>query len=190
LSWPPDSDLINRAQKGSVDALQTLIEACQDRLYRFLISHCQRKEDAEDALQETWLNVQRYLYSYNPKWRFSTWLFRIALRTIRHSQQNVTHLVETNAISTEKGPLEQCLELDHKRNLWLLAQDCLNPDQFSTLWLYYAEDLDTGEIAIALERNKAWVKVVLFRARRILQQALKAQTLFHSSQPSNTQIKS
>ena len=35
--------------------------------------------DAEDALQDTLINAYRYLHSYDSRWRFSTWLFRIAI---------------------------------------------------------------------------------------------------------------
>lgn len=75
-----DEQLVEAALAGSVDAFGELAGRYQERLFRFLLTRCATRADAEDALQDTFLNAFRYLDSYRPRWRFSTWLYRIAIR--------------------------------------------------------------------------------------------------------------
>ena len=72
--------MIALAKQGSVSAFSELVENYQERLLRFLVTRCRSRADAEDAIQDTFINAFRYIGSYNPRWKFSTWLFRIALR--------------------------------------------------------------------------------------------------------------
>ena len=72
--------LIDAAKAGSADAFADLVLRYRDRLLRFLLTRCASYADAEDALQDTLINAYRYLHSYDPRWRFSTWLYRIAIR--------------------------------------------------------------------------------------------------------------
>ena len=48
----------------------------------------------------------------------------------------------------------------------------LGDQQFTALWLYYGEEFDVAEVARAVGRSRAWVKVNLHRARRKLGEAL------------------
>ncbi|MCH5378083.1 MAG: hypothetical protein JJ992_29345, partial [Planctomycetes bacterium] len=72
--------LIAAAKAGSADAFADLARRYRDRLLRFLVTRCTSVADAEDALQDTLINAYRYIHSYDPRWRFSTWLYRIAIR--------------------------------------------------------------------------------------------------------------
>lgn len=72
--------LIDAAKAGSADAFAGLVRSYRDRLLRFLLTRCASYAAAEDALQDTLINAYRYLKSYDPRWRFSTWLYRIAIR--------------------------------------------------------------------------------------------------------------
>ena len=74
--------LIVQAKAGSVEAFTDLVESYRGRLFRYLLSRCNNYADAEDALQDTLINAYKYLHSYNPQWRFSTWLYRIAIRNL------------------------------------------------------------------------------------------------------------
>ena len=75
-----DLELIEAAKHGSVDAFTELVHAYRERLLRFLVTRCASFADAEDALQDTMINAYRYIRSYDARWRFSTWLYRIAIR--------------------------------------------------------------------------------------------------------------
>ncbi|NJN40724.1 MAG: hypothetical protein HC807_07785 [Gammaproteobacteria bacterium] len=75
-----DEQLAKAAQGGSSTAFDELVERYQCRLLRFLLGRCRSRADAEDALQDSFMNAYRYLHSFDTDRRFSTWLYRIALR--------------------------------------------------------------------------------------------------------------
>ena len=58
--------------------------------------------------------------------------------------------------------------------MWGLARRALPGPQFQTLWLRYAEDMSVAGIAQVLRKTQTHVKVLLFRARRVLARELRA----------------
>lgn len=73
-----DEQLMERVQQGDIRAFEALFEGWRARLFAFLVRRCGDAEAAEDLLQETWLRVVRSRERFDPRRRFSTWLFQIA----------------------------------------------------------------------------------------------------------------
>jgi RNA polymerase sigma-70 factor (ECF subfamily) len=162
-----EEQLIALAKEGSVSAFSELVEHYQERLLRFLVTRCRSRADAEDAIQDTFINAFRYIGSYKSRWKFSTWLFRIALRNAaRVSEQ--TELLDSDVPASTAGPLEACIIASERENLWLTARRMLSADAYSAMWLRYAEDMSVKDIARTLERPTSWTKVTLMRSRRRL----------------------
>jgi RNA polymerase sigma-70 factor (ECF subfamily) len=162
-----EEQLIVSAQEGSVAAFSKLVEMYQERLLRFLLLRCSSRADAEDAIQDTFINAHRYIRSYNPRWRFSTWLFRIALRNASRIRQQ-DGVLDEHAQGETADPLEACIIASERENLWLIAKRTLATDAYSAMWLRYVEDMSVKEIAHALEKPLSWTKVTLMRSRRRL----------------------
>ena len=157
-----EHELVARAANGCRQSFTALVQHYRDRLYRFLALRCGNRADAEDAVQEAFAAAWRYLPSYDSRWRFSTWLYRIGL----------THLPRPGPSG---GPPPDALEADvdvlaavEAGNVWRLAREHLSADALSALWLRYGEDMSIREIAGAMSRSPAWVKVSLLRSRRRL----------------------
>lgn len=161
--------------EGSHAAFGELVERYQERLLRFLIARSPSREDAEDALQEAFVNAFRYLESYDPRWRFSTWLYRIAGRDASRIAARRQHAGEEEWRDAV-DPLEACIAASRRENLWLTAKRQLSPEAFDAMWLRYAEDLPVSEVARAMARPETWTRVVLLRARRRLEKALRGET--------------
>jgi len=162
-----ESALIAAAQRGSVTAFTALVAAHRTRLLRFLVTRTLSYADAEDALQDTLINAFRYLGSYDPKWRFSTWLYRIAINNVTRQHGPETMDVG-DLVAQERGPLEHCIAAAERENLWLSAKRLFKDDVFAAMWLRYAEDMSVNDIAAILERSVSWTKVNLLRARQQL----------------------
>ncbi|HET6630111.1 MAG TPA: sigma-70 family RNA polymerase sigma factor [Woeseiaceae bacterium] len=166
-----DEELVTAALEGSTPAFAELVQRYQQRLLRFLLTRCATRADAEDALQDTFLNAYRYLASYRPQWRFSTWLYRIAMRNAARKRGGET-LPYTDCPDESADPLAACMRDSERDNAWQAAGRLLTPEAQSALWLRYVEDLPIREVARALGRSQAWTKVTLMRSRRRLQSAL------------------
>jgi RNA polymerase sigma-70 factor (ECF subfamily) len=166
-----ETALIAAAKRGSVRAFSELIAGYRVRLLRFLLTRASSYADAEDILQDTLINAYRYLQSYDAKWRFSTWLYRIALNNIARTRS----LAVDDAIDVadlgdaESGPLELCIAAAERQNLWVTAKRVLNEDAYTAMWLRYVEDMSVNDIAAVLDRSISWTKVNLMRARKELE---------------------
>lgn len=168
-----DEQLVERALRGNEQAFAELVTRYQERLLRFLQTRCRDRDSAEDALQDAFVDAWRYLDSFNPRWRFSTWLYRIA---IRRAQAASAGTRDTDSLLPEPqaDPLEHCIRGDERDNLWRLARRTLSADACTALWLHYVEELPQREVARALQRSLPWTKVTLLRARRRLRAAMSA----------------
>lgn len=159
--------LISAAKAGSAEAFADLVNSYKIRLLRFLLTRCSSHADAEDALQDTFIAAYRYLHSYDPRWRFSTWLYRIAIRNAQKIRSE--NVVEFGDLSDEESdPLLHCIAASETENLWLCARRVLKDDVFTATWLRYAEDMSINDISKALDRSDSWTKVNLMRARKAL----------------------
>ncbi len=167
-----EQQLIDAAKAGSADAFADLVKHYRVRLLRFLLTRCASHADAEDALQDTMIAAYRYLHSYDPRWRFSTWLYRIAIRNAQKIRS--ANIVELGDLSDEESdPLLHCIAASETENLWLSARRVLNDNVFAATWLRYAEDMSINDISKALDRSESWTKVNLLRARKALDIELK-----------------
>src|SRR5881396_2744931 len=79
---PTDEELIAAVAGGDGRALETLIGRYERGLFQFIHRHTGGR-DVEDLYQETWLRVVRAATRFDPRRRFSTWLFQIALNLCR-----------------------------------------------------------------------------------------------------------
>ena len=134
---------------------------------RFLLTRCSTYADAEDALQDTLINAYRYIHSYDARWRFSTWLYRIAINNA--ARLKAPEVVELGELRDEESdPLLQCIGESDTENLWVTARRLLNDEVFAAMWLRYAEDMSVNDISQALDRSVSWTKVNQLRGRRAL----------------------
>lgn len=166
-----DEELVDATLNGSAAAFAEVVERYQERLLRFLLTRCATRADAEDALQDTFLNAYRYLPSYRPRWRFSTWLYRIAIRNASR-RRGPGELSYQDHADDAADPLDACIRHSDRVNIWLAASRLLTPDARAALWLRYVEDMSIREVARALGRSQTWTKVSLLRSRRRLKAAL------------------
>ena len=164
-------ELIDAAKRGSVDAFTELVHGYRDGLLRFLLTRCASHADAEDVLQDTFINAYRYLATYNPQWRFSTWLYSIAIRNA--SKLRTSNVAGIDDISDDASdPLAHCIAESERSNLWRSAKRLLSDEVFAAMWLRYVEDMSVKDIATVLERSSSWTKVNLLRGRRTLEAEL------------------
>lgn len=63
---------------GDARAFATLVQRHRGPVFNFILRFVQQRQRAEDVLQETWLKVVRSSSEYEPKARFTTWVFTIA----------------------------------------------------------------------------------------------------------------
>lgn len=172
------------AQAGSVPAFEALVARFEAPLYRFLFVRTRDAAAAEDLTQDSFLRAWQNLARYDPRWRFSTWLYTLAERlcvSARRSSGKGPRVLasefELGAVPAGVDPSHAAAARDEGRALWETAARVLRPEERSALWLRYAEDLSAEEIGAVLGRPAVTVRVLLFRARGRLAAALEEQGL-------------
>lgn len=161
-----DEQLVDDALAGNDAAFGELVERYRGRLLRFLVTRAASRDDAEDALQDALVNAYRYLGSFDRRWRFSTWLYRIAIREAAGRRHGPA--AEAPPAEAAEDPLAACIAASERENLWLTARQRLPAETCAALWLHYVEDLSLADVGRALDRSLPWVKVALHRGRRRL----------------------
>src|SRR5690348_3514057 len=69
---------VARLRRGDLDALATLVQRYQHRLYRYLLRLVRQPAEAEDLFQQTWLRVAGQIRRFDPHRNFDAWLFTLA----------------------------------------------------------------------------------------------------------------
>jgi RNA polymerase sigma-70 factor (ECF subfamily) len=177
---PTDKELAARAAAGSRSAFEELISRYSLRLFQFLRSRSGSDEDVEDLVQETFLKAYRNIGRYDPRWKFSTWLFTAAVRLSisRHRSlgRKPLSLDSEGPEHPAPGPQEVLIRKEEAQkagNIWFLART-LKPSEYEVLWLRYAEGMPMKDIAQAMKKSQVGVRVLLHRSRLKLGKKLRA----------------
>jgi RNA polymerase sigma-70 factor (ECF subfamily) len=75
---PTDRELVERSQQGDGSAFATLVERHQRQLFRLALRMTGSEADANEVLQEAFLNAWQKLPNFRGEAQFSSWLYRIA----------------------------------------------------------------------------------------------------------------
>jgi RNA polymerase sigma-70 factor (ECF subfamily) len=76
-----ENDLVRQAKEGNREALAELVSRYSDKIYNLALRILRNREDAEDVLQETFLQVLRKLDTFDERSTFFTWIYRIGTNT-------------------------------------------------------------------------------------------------------------
>jgi len=175
-----DRKLIEAVQASNKQAFGHLIRRHQKRLFRFVHGMTRSFDLTEDIVQESFIKAYKALDKFRLEMDFYPWLSTIArnltLNTIRKEkkQESLDTLAETgfDPESTDLGPLESLLDNDGQKrfNRALMAL----PNKYRTVFvLRHLEDMDYSQIASHLKIPPGTVDSRLYRARKMLYEALK-----------------
>ncbi|MEK6325101.1 MAG: RNA polymerase sigma factor [Acidobacteriota bacterium] len=151
-----------RAQSGDREALNDLLKAVQEPLYRYILSLARDEHLAEDVLQEVFIRIYRKLRWLREPDVFRSWAYRIATReTLRRLKRErrwddqVRDEATLQAIPTP--PSREELAADRIEHLsQSLAK--LSPASRAVVVLYYLHEMSLGEVAGVLEIPLGTVK--------------------------------
>lgn len=165
-----DSELVSRTLEGDTRSYEELVRRYERLVGRVLYPYARRETSVEDLVQETFLRAYDRLETFNPDYRFKTWLLAIAnnlgVDTLRRRRELVEFNPEVHAGSSG-GPEGAALETDRARAVQAAIMTL--PETYSVpLILRYTEDMSYAEIAEVLGITVPAVKSRLFRARNML----------------------
>jgi len=177
--------LIREAAAGDQDAAEMIIRAHQRSVYAYLLRLSGRPETAEDIAQEAFVRVLTNLDRFDPRYRFSTWLFTIARRLYvnacqKHKPSYDTEIVDAwrSNLDGPERPVNDAGTGDWTRDSinWALQQ--LSTQQREILVLFHQLDWPIAVIAQHVGMPEGTVKSHLHRGRRKMRKILADQEQF------------
>lgn len=169
------NELVRRAHGGCADSCTELSRRFRPRLVKLLVVQFGGQySDAEDLAQEALARAFQHFDRFDPRYRFSTWLYTIAIRLahdVARSQRRRPRQVSLNDVDcVARSPTvaSQVQQQEDIGNLWAIAKRVLSEDQYTAMWLRYGEDLSAVEVAKVMRKSRIGVRVLLHRARLAL----------------------
>jgi len=161
-----DAELAARAAKGETRAFEALMRRHNRTLFRTARAILRDDAEAEDALQEAYIQAYRSLASFRAEAKLTTWLARIvANEALMRLREQVMDNDIDNApqASMERSEMRRLLE----------AQIDALPEAYRAVFVLRAvEELSVEETAAVLDLAPPTVRTRLFRARSLLREAL------------------
>jgi RNA polymerase sigma-70 factor, ECF subfamily len=173
------TEAIARARAGDAEAWGELYHEYAPAIFRFCRRAMPTREDAEDATMEIFMKLKGKLGQYDTTRSFSAWLYKVAanhcwdiLRRRRIRQDKETEDVESVPLEhPEPSQLEKLIEQRSSEEVRKALEKMGARARMALVMRYYS-DMSYDEIADALGVRRAFVGVVLLRARHELRQAL------------------
>jgi RNA polymerase sigma-70 factor (ECF subfamily) len=183
----PDAELALRAARGDQAAFERIMRRHNRTLFRTARAILRNDEEAEDALQEGYLQAYGAMAGFRGDAKLSTWLARIvanqALQRLRKRERRAeilplqqsgsveADLEEAADVKTDNGP-EAAAQSGELRRALETQIDAL-PDSYRAVFMLRAvEELTVEETAAILGIPQATVRSRFFRARSLLREAL------------------
>jgi RNA polymerase sigma-70 factor (ECF subfamily) len=184
-----DFDLIQAINSGEVDKFQDLVKRYEAKLYNFSLRMCRDPSDAEDMIQDTFLNVFRYLKNFRYEAKFKNWLYKVAASTCFKKRRKSKFAPDKELSLEEFLPNDEAEKPDHVPEWALMPLDKLLNEELAgvinetiitlpkkyrmVILLRDIEGFSTTETAQILNLSPSNVKVRLHRARLYLREKLK-----------------
>lgn len=183
----PDEELMVRIAKGDQYAFRTLVERHQSSMLNLIYRFIGDIAKSQDLAQEVFLRVWQTAKRYEPKAKFTTWLYRIAtnlcLNELKASRRKKwIRLFHVDTEGQDRGgedfsdespsPEEMLLTRERDREITEALQS-LPENQRMAIILKRYDDLSYEEISRILNCSVSAVESLLVRAKRNLQQKLK-----------------
>ena len=176
---PTDEEVVARVCAGDTQEFEILMRRYNQRLFRAARSILRNDADAEEAVQQAYLNAYRHLAQFEGRARFSTWLTRIAVHEALARRRRER---DKSAASDEEGHVNNVASAtpDPERQAYVVQVGALLeaalaelPDGYRRVFmLREVEGLNTAETAQHLHLSEGTVKTRLHRAKDLLQRKL------------------
>jgi RNA polymerase sigma-70 factor (ECF subfamily) len=165
-----DSTTVRRCLEGDPDAFRTLVERYQGRALAHAIGIIGNRDDAQDAVQDAFLNAHRALRTFDRERVFYSWFYAILRNCCykllaRRRTDAVDHPLRLDLLEAPGVAVDDRLAIER-------ALAALSPTDREIVMLRHLDGLSYAELAASLEVPLGTVMSRLFNARKRLRDGL------------------
>jgi RNA polymerase sigma-70 factor (ECF subfamily) len=168
----PDADLVARCLRGEIEAFEPLVLRYQRALFNVAWRMLGDREDARDVVQGAFVKAWQNLASFDPKYRFFSWMYRIVVNESLNARTRRRPLEPLIADLPAPGGPEEALRRRERADGLQEGLLGLGEDDRQVIVLRHFAEMSYAEIAETLGVPEKTVKSRLHEARRRLGRAL------------------
>ncbi len=147
-----EDELIRQIQMGRRECLDELVELYYPLILRYCLWHMPNRESAQDATQETFLKLVRFIDRYHPRGQFKAFLYRIAANTCidimrKNSSPELSIEAFTGLALSAEYQQENGFQAAEDRQQLTAVLAGLEPEQRELILLRYGQELTLREIS-------------------------------------------
>jgi RNA polymerase sigma-70 factor (ECF subfamily) len=171
-------DVLEKAREGDHSAFRAIVQAHSRDVFRLAFRITRNEEDAEDAVQETFLRAFRKIDGFEARANFGTWLYRVTANTAIDVLRRRRRVADRSAPLLEDAPIgtspsqESVVFQGQVRERVETALAGLSDLERTAFVLRHFEDMSLAEVSESLDTTVSAVKQALFRAVRKLRKRL------------------
>ena len=187
LSDLSDEALMLRVKDGNHDAFSELLRRYERQLTVFFLRQLGDEDGARDLLMDTFLRIYKAAYRYEPRAKFSTYIYQVARNLIINEAQKrafrkTDSLDQINEesnvqIAVEDPDPEQVLSRREQQLMVQQALEELPEDQRTILILVEYQDLSYERVAQIMNCSVGTVKSRMHRARQKVREWMESHEL-------------
>ena len=173
MSEPHDTKLMERCSKGDRQAFELLVVRYEKPVFNAAYRMLNSPDDARDVTQTVFLKVFEHLDQYDPRYRFFSWIYRIALNESINwlKKSGRTDALEIDPADPSGGPENEASNAQLSEGMQQALMS-INPDYRAVIILKHLLGCSYHEISEVLEIPEKKVKSRLYTARQLLQENL------------------
>ena len=173
MSKPDDTDLVQLSRTGDNKAFEKLLIRYEKPVYYAAYRMLDNAEDAKDVTQTVFLKAYEHLDDFNPRYRFFSWVYRIALNESVNCLNKRSRSEQLDREpETETGRPDAAMEEEIRHRQIQTALMTIKPDYRAVIVLKHFMDCNYMEISEILEIPEKMVKSRLYSGRQLLKEAL------------------
>lgn len=190
-----DEELIEKIKDGRIDLFEVIVSRYQRKLINYIYRMISNVDSAMELSQEVFIKVFNSLDKYNPSYKFTTWIHRIASNatidwmrkkkidaySIDNNDHDDAPPMSQQLPSSELGPLEK-LEMRQLQSRIENAIDELPFIYKQLIVLRHLNELSYEQIADTVDLPLGTVKNRIFRGREMLKAKLQADFIKHKEE--------
>lgn len=172
-----DNFYIKKVLSGDRNAFRYFIRTYKNMAFSIALSLTKQEEQAEEIVQEAFIQTYLSLSKFKGNSKFSTWFYRIFVNCgYKHLRKNsaaksIELDVEVHDITSNENLFDEISKKEHKEAI-SEALLLLPANESLTLRLFYLEEATIQEISEITGWKTNNIKVILYRGRKNLRQKL------------------